>query len=209
MPAQLESFIRFLDVFPVETVYLLVALGTAVENIFPPIPSDTIVLLGGVLADHGVVRADLVFASAWGANILLAMFVYFMGRRYGRAIFRTRWGRWLLRPHQLDRLSEFYGQYGAVTILVSRFFPVFRVLIPAFAGISRLGFWRTAIPLALASALWYAVLLFAGMFASRNLSKVVSAVSAVNAGLVIAAVVLLAGLGVLWWMSRRERQDPP
>ena len=77
MPAQLESFIRFLDVFPVETVYLLVALGTAVENIFPPIPSDTIVLLGGVLADHGVVRADLVFASAWGANILLAMFVYF------------------------------------------------------------------------------------------------------------------------------------
>jgi len=92
---------------------------------------------------------------------------------------------------------------------VSRFFPVFRVLVPAFAGISRLGFWRTAIPLALASAMWYAVLLFAGMFASRNLSKVVSAVSAVNVGLVIAAVVLLAGLGVLWWMSRRERQDPP
>lgn len=209
MPAQLESFVRLVDLFPVETIYLLVALGTAVENIFPPIPSDTIVLLGGVLADHDVVRADLVFASAWGANILLALFVYSMGRRYGRAIFGTRWGRWLLRPHQLDRLSEFYGRYGTVTILVSRFFPVFRVLIPAFAGISRLGFWRTAIPLAIASAVWYGVLLYAGMFASRNLPRAVSAVSAVNTGLIIAAVVLLSGLGVLWWLSRRERRDPP
>lgn len=209
MPAQVESFVRLVGVFPVETIYLLVALGTAVENVFPPIPSDTIVLLGGVLADHGVVRADLVFASAWGANILLALFVYLMGRRYGRAIFRTRWGRWLLRPHQLDRLADFYGRYGAVTILVSRFFPVFRVLIPAFAGISRLGFWRTAIPLGVASAVWYGVLLLAGMFASRNLSRVVSAVSAVNVGLIIAAAVLLGGLGILWWMSRREGRDPP
>ena len=109
----------------------------------------------------------------------------------------------------MDRLAEYYARYGAVTILVSRFFPVFRVLVPAFAGISRLGFWRTAIPLAAASALWYAALLFVGMFASRNLSKVISTVSAVNVGLVVAAVVLLAGLGVLWWLSRRERQDPP
>ena len=209
MPPQLESLVSLLGVFPVETLYLLVALGTAVENIFPPIPSDTIVLLGGVLADIGLLRADLVFASAWGANILLALFVYFMGRRYGRAIFRTRWGRWLLRPHQLERLSEFYGRYGTVTILVSRFFPVFRVLVPAFAGISRLGFWRTAVPLAAASAAWYAVLLFAGMFASRNLAKVLSTVSTVNVGLVIAAAVLLAGLGILWWLSRRERSDPP
>ncbi len=209
MPPQIDSLIQLLQLFPVETLYLLVALGTAVENVFPPIPSDMIVLLGGVMADLDIVRADLVFASAWGANILLAMFVYAMGRRYGRAIFGTRWGRWLLRPHQLDRLAEFYGRYGTVTILVSRFFPVFRVLIPAFAGISRLGFWRTAIPLAIASAIWYGVLLFAGMFASRNLSRVISALSAVNVGLVIAAAVLLGGVGYLWWQSRRVRRDPP
>lgn len=209
MPAQLESLVSLLGLFPVETVYLLVAAGAAVENIFPPIPSDTFVLLGGVLADKGIVRADLVFASAWLSNILIALFVYQTGRRYGRAIFRTRWGRWLLRPHQLERLSEFYARHGAVTILVSRFFPLFRVVVPAFAGISRLGFWRTALPLAIASGLWYAVLLFAGMFASRNLSKVLSAVSAVNAGLVVAALILLGGLGYVWWRSRRERRDAP
>jgi membrane protein DedA with SNARE-associated domain len=168
MPAQLESFISLIGVFPVETVYLLVALGAAVENIFPPIPSDTFVLLGGVLADQGIVRADLVFASAWLANILIALFV-----------------------------------------LVSRFFPVFRVVVPAFAGISRLGFWRTAVPLSVASALWYGILLFVGMFASRNLSKVLSTVSAFNAGLVVAALILLGGVGYLWWQSRRERRDPP
>ena len=136
MQSQLERFLQLFTVFPVESVYVLVAVGAAVENLFPPIPSDTFVLLGAVLAERGLLRADIVFASAWLANIVLAMFVYFMGRRYGGGIFATRWGRWLLRPHQLERLSTFYDRYGMVTILVSRFFPVFRVLIPAFAGIS-------------------------------------------------------------------------
>ncbi len=208
MQSDLESLFRLIGEIPVESVYLLIAIGAAVENVFPPIPSDTFVLLGGVLVDRGLLRADLVFVSAWLANNLLALFVYLMGRRYGRGIFRTRWGHWLLRPHQLERLTEFYVRYGTVTVLVSRFFPVFRVLIPAFAGISRLPFWRTAIPLGIASAVWYGVLLLAGIFASRNLPRMLSVFEAFNMWLLIATIVLLGGVTILWWRSRRERRGP-
>jgi len=208
MQSHLENLFQLIGEIPVESIYLLIAIGAAVENIFPPIPSDTFVLLGGILVDQGLLRADLVFISAWLANNVLALFVYLMGRRYGRGIFQTRWGHWLLRPHQLERLSEFYERYGTVTVLVSRFFPVFRVLIPAFAGISRLPFWRTAIPLAIASAVWYGVLLFAGIFASRNLPRVLAVFEAFNTWLLIATIVLLGGVAILWWLSRRERQGP-
>ena len=208
MQSDLESLVQLIGGIPVESVYLLIAIGAAVENVFPPIPSDTFVLLGGILVDQGLLRADLVFVSAWLANNLLALFVYLMGRRYGRGIFQTRWGHWLLRPHQLDRLSEFYERYGTVTVLVSRFFPVFRVLIPAFAGISRLPFWRTAIPLAIASAVWYGVLLFAGIFTSRNLPRMLSVFEAFNMWLLIATIVLLGGVTMLWLRSRRERRGP-
>ena len=212
MQELLNRLVSALDVVPTETVYVLVGVGAAVENVFPPIPSDTFVVLGGVLADRGVVVWQIVLAVAWFSNIVMGCFVYLMGRRYGRAIFDTGWGEWLLRPHQLERMDGFYQRYGTLTILVSRFFPVFRVLVPVFAGISRLGFWRTALPLSVASAIWYGVLVWAGVFASRNVPRLVHWVETANRGLLAGAAVLFLAVGVWWWRTRRaertEREEP-
>lgn len=185
-------------------MYVLLGLGTAAENIFPPVPSDTFVLVGAVLAEQGFLRYPTVFLVAWGGNVALALCVYGAGLRYGRAIFTTGWGRWLLRPHQLRRLSDFYERYGTWTVLISRFFPVFRVLVPAFAGISRLGFVRTAVPLATASAAWYVVLLAAGGLAARNLPRLVEVAGHVNWTLWALAAVLAGAVGYWWWKSRRS-----
>lgn len=202
MLERLESLLGLIAQTPVETVYLLIALGAAIENVFPPVPSDVVVLGGAVLADRGLLRADLVFLVAWLGNLALGIGVYVAARTYGAGLFSTRWGRWLLRPAQLERMAVFYDEYGTLTVLVSRFFPVFRVLVPAFAGVSRLGFWRTAIPLAIASAAWYAVLIAAGLVLSRNLPRLVDTLSAVN--LTVAVIALLVGLLLFaaWWRSR-------
>ena len=161
-----------------------------------------VVVAGGILADRGVLDVRLVFLVAWTSNLVLALCVYLAARHFGGGIFSTRWGRWLLRPAQLERMSLFYEDYGALTILVSRFFPVFRVLVPAFAGISRLAFWRTAIPLAVASAVWYAALVVGGVFASRNIPRIVSALTAVNTTAGLLALLVAVALTWLWWRSR-------
>ncbi|MDT8435318.1 MAG: VTT domain-containing protein [Gemmatimonadota bacterium] len=207
MREQLEALLDLVSRIPVETVYLLVGAGAAVENLFPPVPSDVVVVAGAVLADRGLLDVRLVFAIAWLSNLLLALAVYLAARRYGSGIFATRWGRWLLRPAQLRRMEEFYREYGTITILVSRFFPVFRVLVPAFAGVSRLGFFRTSVPLAVATGVWYAALVALGVFFSRNLDVVATALRALNttAGLIGLGVALL--LGLLWWRSRDADED--
>ncbi len=202
MQEQLEAFLTLVGGVPVEIVYLLVGVGAAVENLFPPVPSDVVVVAGGILADRGVLDARFVFLVAWASNLLLALGVYVAARRFGGGIFSTRWGRWLLRPAQLERMSLFYADFGALTILVSRFFPVFRVLVPAFAGISRLGFWRTAIPLTIASAAWYGVLVAGGVLASRNIPRIVGALTAVNTTAGLLALLLAVVLAWLWWRSR-------
>jgi membrane protein DedA with SNARE-associated domain len=203
MQEQLEAFLHLVSGVPVETIYLLVGLGAAIENLFPPVPSDVAVVAGAILADRGVVDVRLVFLVAWFSNLLLALCVYVAARRFGGGIFSTRWGRWLLRPAQLERMSLFYEDYGALTILVSRFFPVFRVLVPAFAGISRLGFWRTAVPLSLASAVWYAALVVGGVLASRNVPRIVGALTAVNTTAGLLALLVALALAWLWVRSRR------
>ena len=200
----LERILSTLASLPVATVYLLVAAGAAAENVFPPVPSDTFVIAGGVLADRGVVDGTAVVAVAWGANVLLAGLVYLAARRYGRAVFRTRWGHWLLRPHQLERLAGFYDRWGTPTIFVSRFVPVFRVLVPVFAGISGLRFWRTMLPLGAASALWYAAMLGLGVIASRNVPRLVGWVQGLNRGLLVAALVALAAAAAWWWRTRHH-----
>lgn len=209
MQELLDGIVAALEVVPAETVYLLVAAGAAVENVFPPVPSDTFVLLGGVLADRGILAWQIVLAAAWTANFGMGCFVYFMGRRYGRAIFDTGWGRWLLRPHQLERMAGFYDRHGVFAILVSRFFPVFRVLVPAFAGISRLAFWRTALPMGLAAGVWYALLVGAGVAASRNVPRLVEWFETANAGLVVGAAVLFAAVFAWWWRTRGGEEETP
>jgi membrane protein DedA with SNARE-associated domain len=201
-----EALLGLISQIPVETIYLLIAAGAALENVFPPVPSDLVVIAGAILADRGVLDPGLVFLVAWLGNLGLAIAVYAASRRYGAGLFKTRWGRWLLRPAQLERMALFYSDYGTVTILVSRFFPVFRVLVPAFAGISRLGFWRTAVPVAAASAVWYGVLIALGIVFSRNLPRLLEPLQAMNltVGLIALAVALL--LGLLWWRTRPE--DP-
>ena len=207
MLAELEKLLELISRIPVETIYLLIAAGAAIENVFPPIPSDVVILVGAVLADRGVLRPDLVFLVAWIGNLALSLVVYGAARSHGADLFATRWGRWLLRPAQLERMAVFYDHYGTLTVLVSRFFPVFRVLVPAFAGVSRLGFWRTAIPLAAASAVWYGTLVVLGVLLSRNLPRLVEALQAVNLTAAGIAVLLAALVGFVWWRTRHHDDD--
>lgn len=202
MQELLHELLQLVGRVPAWSIYLLIGIGAAAENVFPPVPSDAFVLLGAILAEQDVLGFGAVFAVAWTGNVAVALLVYGMGLRYGRSIFRTRWGQRILRPHQLYRLQRFYSDYGPVSVLISRFLPVFRVLVPAFAGVSRLGFGRTAIPLAAASAVWYALLLWAGAFAARNVPRLVAVVNQAQGGLWLVAGGVAVSAAVWWWRTR-------
>ena len=205
--AEFEALLALFLGIPRWLASVLLGAGAAVENIFPPVPSDTVVVLGGILSDRGGLRLGTVLAVAWFSNVSGALLIYALARRHGRGIFQTRWGKRLLRPHQLNQLSGFYERYGLVAIFGSRFLPVLRVLIPAFAGITKVGFLRTAIPLATASLIWYTVMAFAGVFASRNIERLFKLLGAANNWLLGGALALIAAI-VFWWIrSRRDDRE--
>ncbi len=201
--AEFEQLLALLLSIPRWLTYVLLGAGAAIENIFPPVPSDTVVVLGGILSDRGGLAVGPVLAVAWVSNVGAALLVYALARRHGQGVFQTRWGKRLLRPHQLNQVSDFYERYGLVAIFGSRFLPVLRVVIPVFAGISGLGFIRTAIPLATASLAWYTVMVFAGVFASRNIERLFGWLGAANSWLLGIALVLLGAI-VYWWIRTRR-----
>lgn len=193
-----------LGALPALVVYLILAAGAALENIAPVVPADTFVLLGAFLAVRGDADVWMVFLATWLGNVTSAYIVYGLARKWGEAFFSHRVGRWLLHPRQLEQIGRFYEKWGVPAIALSRFLPAFRAMVPVFAGVTRLPFRRVALPVALASAVWYGALVWAGAFTGRNINVIIDAFGHVSGVLVWVAVALLAFLAVWWWHTRHR-----
>lgn len=171
---------------------------------FPPAPSDTIVALGAFLAGRGVLDARAVFLVTWTGNVGSAALVYLFARRYGRAFFTGRLGRRLLSERTLAHIETAYARHGSYGIFFSRLFPVWRAVVPPFAGVAGVRAVRALGPVALASALWYAVLTALVATLGTNLDVVVHTLARVNTVLGIAALALLVIFGI--WSYRRLKR---
>lgn len=197
-----EPILAWLVSIPGWLVYLLVGLAAALENIVPPIPADVIVVLAGVMAGASHIDVWLLFLAVWIGNVGSALLVYGLGRRYGATFFEGRVGSFLLAPGQVASLEIAYQRFGFPIIFFSRFLPVFRPIVPVFAGVAKLSFPGTALPIALASAVWYGFLVYLGNFAAQNWRRGIAFVADLGLGLWVAAAILLLALGVWWWRSR-------
>lgn len=201
----LLDVLHALTTLPPILLYLILGLGAAVENIIPPVPADTFVLAGAFLAARGAADPWLVFLATWLFNVASAVGVYAVARTYGRRFFKMPLARWLLREHQLDQIGGFYMRYGIPAIFMSRFLPAWRAMVPVFAGVSGMSAWKVVPPMAIASGLWYGVLVYIGAVMGRNLSAIVETFNDVNSVLLWVALSLVALVGFWWWRSRHPR----
>ena len=201
----MDQLLGLLDRASPFVVYALLGLGAALENIVPPVPADTFVVLGGFLAARGRADVAVVFLVTWVANALSALAIYAAGYRYGSAFFRTRAGRWVLNPDQLKTVRNFYRRWGAPAIFYTRFLPGLRAVVPVFAGVSHQKPLAVAVLIFVASGIWYGILVWAGYFAGHNLEYVLELQSQVNLTLALVATILCGGIAFWWHRSRRRR----
>jgi membrane protein DedA with SNARE-associated domain len=203
----LDAILSFLsDQGPV-LLYMLLGFGSALENLFPPLPADTFILVGAFLAANGKADALTVFFVTWLSNTLTALLVYWTGYRFGRPFFQVGMGRHLLNAGQLRRLDGFYRKWGLLAIFFARFLPGLRAMVPVFAGVTRQSFGTVAFPVLVASGIWYGGLVWLGASAGRNLPAVGQWLADANRVLLVLAVVLV-GLVWIWWFRSRKIEDP-
>ena len=188
-------------------LYGILGAGSALENIIPPIPADTFILLGAFLAAGGQANAVTVFLVTWLANTLTALLVYWAGLHYGRAFFERGLGRYPLNPSQLQRLDRFYGRWGLPAIFFARFLPGLRAMVPVFAGVTKQRFLVVAFPVLVASGIWYGALVWLGATAGRNLPAITTWLAGTNRALMVVAGAFVAAF-VVWWVRTRKPADP-
>jgi membrane protein DedA with SNARE-associated domain len=202
----LERLLDALASLPLVPTYLVLMALSALENVFPPVPADTAVALGAFLARRGEVSVVPLAALCWLANVGSAAGTYVLARRHGHGFFRAGWGRKIMSPEVLAALEEGYERWGVAGIFLSRFLPGLRAAVTPFAGIAGLSPARALVPAAVASAIWYAFLAFAGYELAQNWDAVKVLVADSNRALGIVALVVAAA-GALW-LRRRSRRRP-
>lgn len=204
----MEATLAFLASLPAGLTYLLLGAGAALENIVPPVPADTFILLGGFLAVRGPAEVALVFVVTWVSNAAGALLVYGAGYRYGPPFFDSRLGRLVLQPEQLARVRRFYRRRGTPAIFFARFLPGLRAVVPAFAGVARLPFASVVLPVTIASAIWYGGLVWLGAMAGGNLEAIAAWFVTANRLLLIFAIVIAVVILVAWLRTRGSGAAP-
>jgi membrane-associated protein len=200
-----DRLLDWMEGLPAVAVYLVLAVASSVENVFPPIPADVAVVFGAFLSRRGLTSAPLLGLVCWVANTASSAGMYFLARARGKRFFATGWPSKLLTPASVKALERIYRKHGMIGIFVSRFLPGLRAAVTPFAGVVDMPPARALIPAAAASAIWYAFLVALGATLGRNWDAAERLLASTNRVLGIIGLVTAVLVGV--WIWRRRRAD--
>lgn len=184
--------------------YVGVAVLTALETVFPPIPSEIVLPLAGSLIDDGrfsfvwlVVAATV--GSVAGATVLYGLGWWIKPDRLTWLV--RRFGRYaLIDEDDLDRAQGWFDRHGGKAVLIGRCVPGIRSLISIPAGIERMPVGRFLGYTAVGSAIWNGALIGVGWVLGEQWHRVQDYVEILEY-LVIGVAVVLVG----WFLRRRMR----
>ena len=171
------------------------ALLVALENVFPPIPSEPILTLAGVLATQGRLSLVLVLLSSTAGSVLGALALFELGSRLGRARLVRLVDRMpLVDVEGLERAEAWFARHGSSAVFFGRFIPVLRSLVSVPAGIERMPRSRFVLLTALGSGAWNAAFIGIGYAAGAtvDLDVISRALDLVLVGTAAVGAVVLA-----------------
>jgi membrane protein DedA with SNARE-associated domain len=176
-------------------------LAIALENIFPPLPSEVILPMAGLSASRG--SFSLAEALIWTTlgSVVGAFLLYGIGAWLGVDRLRAVAAKVpLLRPDDIDRTVAWFQRHGGKAVFFGRMVPIFRSLISIPAGVTRMPLWKFGLLTFAGSALWNTIFVLAGFFLGEAW-PVIERYADILQYVVIAAVLI----GVAWFLYVRIR----
>ncbi|MGK5739901.1 DedA family protein [Micromonospora sp. URMC 103] len=177
-------------------------LAVALENLFPPIPSEVILPLAGFVAGQG--RMSVVAAIFWTTlgSLLGALALYGIGATLGRDRMRAVVARLpLVKLSDVDRTEAWFARHGVKAVFFGRMIPIFRSLISIPAGVERMPIGVFALYTTLGSLIWNTTFVLAGYLLGDNWHLVEGYV-----GVLQNVVIVVCAAAVGWFVVSRIRR---
>ncbi len=153
--------------------YLGVFLLIAIENIFPPIPSEVVLLFGGFMTTYTELNVILMIVAATLGSLLGAIVLYYVGKILNKERLKKlvsgKLGKILrIKTEDIDKADKWFDTKGNKTVFFCRFIPIVRSLISIPAGMSEMPMLKFLIYTIAGSTIWNTVLIVIGNKVGEN-----------------------------------------
>lgn len=199
----LEQIISYISSLDPALIYFALFFFAFIENIFPPSPSDFVVLFGATLIANSTLGfIPILILTSMGSGIGFVV-MYLIGEFFGERILRK--GRFkFITEESLNKADHFFHKYGYNIILINRFLPGTRAVVSFFSGVHRLKPARTFVYAAVSSFFWNALLIFLGIKLGENLELVDSYLARYSQIVIILTALILAFFLIRYWLKKKK-----
>lgn len=190
--------------------YIGVFLLILIENVFPPIPSEVILLFGGFMTTYtslSVLGMTLssTLGSLIGAIILYKIGSVFNDRRLKKLI-NTKFGKLLrINNKDIDSTFNYFKSKGEKTIFFCRFIPLIRSLISVPAGMNKMNMSKFMIYTTLGSLIWNIVLIVIGNMVGNKWEEILKILDAYSKYTVI-VLFIVAFIVILKFYRKKSKE---
>ena len=189
--------------------YLGVFLLIAIENIFPPIPSEAVLLFGGFMTTYTGLNVVVMILAATLGSLVGAIVLYYVGRILNKERLKKlvsgKVGKILrLKTEDIDKADKWFNDKGNKAVFFCRFVPIVRSLISIPAGMSEMPMIKFLLYTTVGSAIWNTVLIFIGNRVGDNWESILGIFDKYSHIVLIILVIVFIGF-IVWFYKFRKK----
>ena len=201
--AEIESLLASISTLNPLWIYGVLFAIAYVENIFPPSPSDLLIVFGGSLVGIGKLSFLPALLSATSGSTLGFVTMYIIGDWFGLAIIeKKRIG--FLPLDAIHKVEAWFRRYGYWIIVANRFMSGTRAVISFFAGMSELRLGKTTVLCFLSALVWNALLIYGGTLLGANWRSIGDYLSAYSRVITLFIGLIAAAWFVIWLYRKKK-----
>lgn len=203
----IENILNFISGLTPFWIYVVLFLFAYIENVFPPSPSDLVIVIGGSLIGTGTIQYIPTLLLTTIGSVLGFMTLFFIGSQLDRKVVRAGKIKFISLK-KLEKAETWFNKYGYLIVLLNRFMPGTRSVISFFGGLSELDFKKTTLLATISALIWNGLIIYLGIIFGRNIQLVDQYLSRYsNVIIVITIGVTLFFVIRYFWKKRRALKN--
>ncbi len=188
--------------------YLILGVSAYTENVVPPIPGDTVVILGAYLVSTGQLDFWGVYVSTTIGSVAGFVTMYYIGRKFGRSFIYKKSRSRIYKEEDIRKAEIWFGKWGYWVIVANRFLPGTRSIISLFAGLFHLNVLLVIALSIVSAAIWNGLLISAGMLVGKNWEIISDIISQYNKVLIVLTVFVIGYVIYRKYYKKKSEQKP-
>lgn len=192
--------------------YIGIMFLIAVENIFPPIPSEVILSFGGFMTTYTNLKIPYVILWSTLGSVIGAIILYCIGKILNKErlihLVSGKLGKILrLKVKDIEKADQWFDKHGNIAVFFCRFVPLIRSLISIPAGMSDMPFKHFVFFTTIGTLIWNTVLVILGSFMGENWTKIVELLEKYKyIALIFISIILIIGIVIKYKNKLKKEQ---